>query len=335
VARRANLRFRHDHVTGETRLAGSLPIEDAAGVEAAIDEIVAKLRVTPGVPPGASLGWLRAKALIQLANQSPQAGGRRADTSIHVDLADLADVEDLLDAARARADDLDHTPDLDDLDVDPSDIFDPDTGPHGPRPHGPAPNGPAPGGADGWDDAEVLAAFHRAHQHELVARAHERIDALRIAGRLASGHHEPWWDPPTPVPRPTGDLFLDGTIPAVLTLDRLERLFCDARTRTVVHDAAGTPIGAGYASREIDLTTFRLLQKRDRGCRVPGCPFRHGLNAHHIVHWPFGPTELINLVLLCIFHHTQVHDGELTITGHPDHQLTFHWTNGTTRTSTL
>ena len=41
-----------------------------------------------------------------------------------------------------------------------------------------------------------------------------------------------------------------------------------------------------------------------------GCHQTHHLKAHHLIHWADGgPTDLDNLILLCQFHHTAVHEG--------------------------
>ena len=54
---------------------------------------------------------------------------------------------------------------------------------------------------------------------------------------------------------------------------------------------------------------------RDRICQHPGCHQTRHLKAHHIRSWAAGgTTDLKNLILLCQFHHTTVHEGGITIT---------------------
>ncbi len=54
---------------------------------------------------------------------------------------------------------------------------------------------------------------------------------------------------------------------------------------------------------------------RDQTCQFPGCTNSHHLQAHHVINWADGgPTQLNNLILLCRFHHTCVHEGGITIT---------------------
>jgi hypothetical protein len=51
------------------------------------------------------------------------------------------------------------------------------------------------------------------------------------------------------------------------------------------------------------------LQRRDRGCRFPGCTCTRFVDAHHIHHWADGgETKMNNLMLLCRRHHRLVHE---------------------------
>ena len=62
----------------------------------------------------------------------------------------------------------------------------------------------------------------------------------------------------------------------------------------------------------------RVIEARDRGCRVPGCAARRWLHVHHLVHWEDGgTTDPDNLVCLCPAHHRAHHHGQLTIEGDP------------------
>jgi hypothetical protein len=68
-------------------------------------------------------------------------------------------------------------------------------------------------------------------------------------------------------------------------------------------------------TRTIPPSIRRALHSRDKeGCRFPGCTNKHFVDGHHIQHWANGgQTRLSNLVLLCRFHHRQVHEGGVTI----------------------
>jgi hypothetical protein len=54
---------------------------------------------------------------------------------------------------------------------------------------------------------------------------------------------------------------------------------------------------------------------RDTMCRYPGCHQTRHLKAHHVVSWSLGGrTDLDNLILLCQWHHTAMHEGGVSIT---------------------
>ncbi|MBT8047229.1 MAG: HNH endonuclease [Gammaproteobacteria bacterium] len=88
------------------------------------------------------------------------------------------------------------------------------------------------------------------------------------------------------------------------------RMACDA---AVVHwheTSEGEALNIGRKSRSIPPATRRALQRRDGGCRFPGCTCTRFVDAHHIQHWADGgETNMDNLVLLCRRHHRLVHEG--------------------------
>jgi hypothetical protein len=95
-------------------------------------------------------------------------------------------------------------------------------------------------------------------------------------------------------------------------------LLCDA-TITPVIKINGVPVSVGRAQHTVPDRTRRLVEDRDGGCRVPGCPNRRNLQVHHIVHWENqGPTDTHNLLCLCPRHHRLHHKGHLGITGNAD-----------------
>ncbi len=95
-------------------------------------------------------------------------------------------------------------------------------------------------------------------------------------------------------------------------------LTCDA-TCEVWFERDGEVIGAGRATRLINRRLRRALEHRHPTCAVPGCGATRGLHAHHVRHWEDGGlTELLNLVLVCPYHHRLHHRGVITITGPAD-----------------
>ncbi len=88
------------------------------------------------------------------------------------------------------------------------------------------------------------------------------------------------------------------------------RICCDTSISALVEDEKGEPLSIGRKSRIIPPAMRRALKARDKICRFPGCTHRYRIDGHHIKHWANGgETSLDNLVQLCRFHHTLVHEG--------------------------
>jgi hypothetical protein len=93
------------------------------------------------------------------------------------------------------------------------------------------------------------------------------------------------------------------------------RLACDADLM-LARPAAGRTLDLGRRQRVVSPALRTALERRDRGCRFPGCDRRHDLHAHHVHHWAHGgSTDRRNLVLLCRFHHRMVHEEGFTVAG--------------------
>ena len=84
----------------------------------------------------------------------------------------------------------------------------------------------------------------------------------------------------------------------------VQRLICDGRIRTVIHDSAtirdGTTqvLDVGRSHRLVTDRQYRALLARQHGrCAHPGCPNTKHLHAHHRIHWIHGGrTDLANLL---------------------------------------
>ncbi|WP_164478780.1 HNH endonuclease signature motif containing protein, partial [Mycolicibacterium stellerae] len=138
----------------------------------------------------------------------------------------------------------------------------------------------------GWD----TEAVRRPHGHRSTVVMH-----LDVKDRIAALHLGP-----------------------LLTESERRYLLCDA-TCEVWFERDGQVIGAGRTTRVINRRLRRALEHRHPTCAVPGCGATRGLHAHHIRHWEDGgPTELVNLVLVCPYHHRLHHRGVITITGPAD-----------------
>lgn len=97
-----------------------------------------------------------------------------------------------------------------------------------------------------------------------------------------------------------------------------DHLTCDGVVQPV-WERDGIPFSLGRSQRVVPERTRRLVLRRDRGCRVPGCTHDRIIEIHHIIHWTNGgPTDTWNLVALCRRHHRLHHQGGLAITGNAD-----------------
>jgi Domain of unknown function (DUF222) len=67
---------------------------------------------------------------------------------------------------------------------------------------------------------------------------------------------------------------------------------CDGICAIVHHDDDGLPFSVGRTQYIVPDRTRRIIQHRDRGCRVPGCTADRFVEIHHIIHWEDGgPTS--------------------------------------------
>lgn len=97
-----------------------------------------------------------------------------------------------------------------------------------------------------------------------------------------------------------------GHVPA----ETSRRMACDASFVHWQETAGGEPLNVGRKTRTIPPAIRRALQRRDLGCRFPGCTCTRFVDAHHVKHWADGgETRMDNLVLLCRKHHRLVHEG--------------------------
>lgn len=120
-------------------------------------------------------------------------------------------------------------------------------------------------------------------------------------------------------------LHLDVTSGAATTTDgwRIplairDRLLCDGVVQPV-WERDGVPFASGRTQRVVSDRLRRVVERRDRGCRVPGCTNERYVEVHHIIHWlQGGVTDSWNLISLCPYHHRAHHRGLLGISGNAD-----------------
>lgn len=130
---------------------------------------------------------------------------------------------------------------------------------------------------------------------------HTELDTLRLQGEGATAELEGCGD---------------------VAAETSRRLACDCGVVPWMEDSSGNALNVGRRTRSIPPAIRRALERRDDGCRFPGCTARHHVDAHHIRHWADGgETRLDNLLLLCRHHHRLVHEGgyglEMEVAGKP------------------
>jgi len=102
------------------------------------------------------------------------------------------------------------------------------------------------------------------------------------------------------------------------------RLSCDAGVVHWLENKKSEPLSVGRKTRTIPPAIRRALNRRDGGCRFPGCTCSRFVDAHHITHWADGgETSLNNLVLLCRRHHRLVHEEGFGVHSQADGHIYF------------
>jgi hypothetical protein len=121
----------------------------------------------------------------------------------------------------------------------------------------------------------------------------------------------------------TGEL--DG---ARVSAETCRRIACDCAVVEMAHDREGSVLDVGRRRRTIPPALRRALERRDRGCRFPGCGLRL-CDGHHVEHWADGgETRLDNLVLLCRRHHRAVHEEGFRVELGRGGEVRFAWPDG-------
>jgi hypothetical protein len=92
-------------------------------------------------------------------------------------------------------------------------------------------------------------------------------------------------------------------------------LGCDANVTRIVFGPRSEVLDYGRKTRTVPRGLRRAVTARDRHCVRRGCSrSAKWCDVHHIVWWvDGGETEIDNLCLLCRYHHTQIHLGEITL----------------------
>lgn len=110
-----------------------------------------------------------------------------------------------------------------------------------------------------------------------------------------------------------------------------EQYICDSGFVPVTVDACGKPLDVGREQRFFTPRQRIALAIRDGGCRWKGCdrPASY-CEAHHIDEWQRdrGRTDVDRGILLCRFHHMELHHGGWRITREGDGDFVLHHPSG-------
>ncbi len=98
----------------------------------------------------------------------------------------------------------------------------------------------------------------------------------------------------------------DGPAISVMTA---QMIACTSTLSWMLHDRDGNLLDVGRRRRRPTSALRRAARERDKcRCRFPGCESRR-VDLHHIQYWSNGGrTKLTNLISLCKYHHTLVHE---------------------------
>ena len=108
---------------------------------------------------------------------------------------------------------------------------------------------------------------------------------------------------------------------AIVPIETADRLLCDAVVQRAVVDAEGHVLELGREQRTFSRAQRRALAVQYGGCAAPGCGLPVAwTEAHHVIWWSHGgPTDTAYGILLCSYHHHEVHARRLRIVGEPGH----------------
>ncbi len=108
--------------------------------------------------------------------------------------------------------------------------------------------------------------------------------------------------------------------PIGISIDTALRMLCDADVDIVVPHRHGKTNSLSNRQGIVRGKRRREVEQRDEHrCQIPGCTRRGHLEVHHIKHRAHkGSSKLLNLTLLCRFHHHRLHEGGWRAVRTPD-----------------
>lgn len=131
------------------------------------------------------------------------------------------------------------------------------------------------------------------------------------------------------------DMVIDCGLPIDLPVDTIRRMACVASITPIIVAADGISLYLGQTTRLASRDQRRVLRAMYRTCAVPGCCVTWDqLVIHHLRYFRnLGPTDIDNLLPLCVKHHHCAHEGRWQFSLAQDRTLTINLPDGTTMTT--
>ena len=176
------------------------------------------------------------------------------------------------------------------------------------------------------DDPEVYQVIVHVGT-DAITPASGVADSRDVSAETSADARAPSAQPPGHSAAPRRCHVEDG--PAI-SVSTAQMIACSATWSWMLHDSAGKLLDLGRRRRRPNAALRRAARERDNcRCRFPGCEARR-IDLHHIQYWSNGGrTKLDNLVSLCKYHHTLVHDRGYLIAAARDGTFAFYWADGT------
>jgi hypothetical protein len=128
---------------------------------------------------------------------------------------------------------------------------------------------------------------------------------------------------------------VDFGLPIDLPLDTVRRMACLAEITPIIVGADGVRLFVGTTTRLATPEQRKVLRAIYRGCAVPGCCVAWDyVVIHHVKYFRHrGPTDIDNLLPMCVKHHHLAHEGGWKLSLAADRALTIIRPDGSVMTT--
>ena len=172
------------------------------------------------------------------------------------------------------------------------------------------------------DHLRALALVAMTDGNGVAAKGQIDISVLIDARTLATGPHD--------------RTIIDCGIPIQLPVESIRRMLCTADVTPIVVGADGTRLYLGRTTRLASADQRKVLRALYRTCAITGCCVAWDqLIIHHLREYVAhnGPSDIDNLLPLCVRHHHLAHEGGWKLHVAADRTLTINLPDGTVMTT--